>query len=449
MKKIISFFVYLCLVILPVNAKTIDKVISQSDLGIRSFMSVYVINADTNKEIYKKNELKLFNPASTLKLLTFATSYKVLGEDYEFKTSIYKYNNDLYLKLSGDTLLESKDLVKLFKELKTKYDTSKINNIYIDDSIMNKYLPYPAGWMQDDMWPYARTITPYIIDSNYVKIAIKRSSLATKVDIIQNDEYKLPIINDLKLDLDNSQTQKIKIERMYGDDSSIIKFGGIINKDAIIDLPVLKPDINFDIKLRKALDKNSIIFDKKITSRKTPQNAVELVSISHKIEDISKSILLNSNSFAAETVFRIAAAKYINYSRSATAQDAIDMFYEINNSFSKDDVTIADGSGVSRYNLINTKTAVEMFNKLNKETNVARLMSSANQGTLKNRMLFLEGNLRAKTGTLSNMSALVGTLTTKKGKDVIFCTIVQNSSKRKAILKNFENELITTIYRKY
>lgn len=449
MKKIITFFICAYLIILPVSAKSIDKVIAQSDLGLRSSLSVYVVNANTNKEIYKKNELRLLNPASILKLLTFATSYKVLGENYQFTTSIYKHNNDLYLKLACDTLLSSDDLVNLFKDLKTKYDISKIDNIFVDDTIINKYLPYPSGWMQDDIWPYSRPITPYIIDNNYVKIAIKRSSLATKVDIIQNDNYKLPIINDLKLDLDNSKTQEIKIERMYGDDSTIIKFSGIINKDAMVDLPVLKPEINFDIKLRKALEKNSINYENKIINKKTPKDALEIASVSHSIEDVSKSILLNSSSFAAETVFRAAAAKHINYSQSATAQDAIDMFYEINSAYSKEYIKIADGSGVSRYNLMSAKTAVEIFNRLNKETNVAKLMATANQGTLKNRMLFLEDNLRAKTGTLSNMSALIGTLKTKKGKEVIFCTIIQNSSKRRAILKNFENELITSIYRRY
>lgn len=434
---------------LSASAKTIDKVIAKSDLGLRSSMGIYVIDANTNKEIYKKNELKLLNPASTLKLLSFATSYKVLGVDYKFETTLYKINNDLYLKLGADPLLSTNDLVELFKEAKNKINFAKINNFYIDDSIMNKFLPYPSGWMQDDIWPHARLITPYIIDNNYSKIAIKRSSLATKIDILQDDEYKLPIINELELDLDNSKAQEINIERLYGENSSIVKFSGIINKDVIFDLPVLKPEINFNIKLNKALNKNQINYTKKITAKKCPKNAAKIASVNHNIEEISQKILLSSDSFTSEIVFRTAAAKHINYSHPATAQDAIDMFYEINKTLDDEYIKIADGSGVSRYNLISAKSAVQIFNNLDKETNVSKLMASANQGTLKNRMSFLENNLKAKTGTLSNMSALIGTLTTKKNKKIIFCTIVQNSSKRKAVLKNFENDLITAIYRTY
>ena len=116
MKKIIIFFIFLCFAITPTKANTIEKIVAQSNLGIKSSLGIYVINSDTNKEIYKKNEQKMLTPASTLKTLTFATSYKVLGENYKFSTEIYKLNNDIYLKLSGDTLLTSSDLVNLFKE---------------------------------------------------------------------------------------------------------------------------------------------------------------------------------------------------------------------------------------------------------------------------------------------------------------------------------------------
>ena len=58
------------------------------------------------------------NPASTLKTLTFGASNIVLGSDYEFETALYKYGNDLYLKLGGDALLSKNDLVNIFSQFK-------------------------------------------------------------------------------------------------------------------------------------------------------------------------------------------------------------------------------------------------------------------------------------------------------------------------------------------
>ena len=89
------------------------------------------------------------NPASILKTITFGISYLVLGEDYKFETALYKdSSNNVYVKLGGDTLLSQGDLVNLFKEFKEKFDTTKINNIYIDDSLLDKN-PYPISCIQD------------------------------------------------------------------------------------------------------------------------------------------------------------------------------------------------------------------------------------------------------------------------------------------------------------
>ena len=76
-------------------------------------------------------------------------------------------------------------------------------------------------------------------------------------------------------------------------------------------------------------------------------------------------------------------------------------------------------------------------------------MAKPGEGTLTQRLLPVKDNLRAKTGTLSKMSSITGSVKTQKGNDVLFTIIVQNSPKRKAVLKNFENTIIGIIYRKY
>ena len=440
MKKILlSLFVSLFF-IHGVQANEIDKYIKKNGFELKSTVSIFA--KKNNKVVYKKHPQKLLNPASVLKALTFGASYITLGDDYKFETILYKdNNNNFYLKLGGDTLLTTKDLTQLFSQIKK----CKINNIYIDDTIFDK-TPYPQSWMQEDMYPNERAITPYIIDNNFSEIAIKRSSLATTIDIIQNDPYKIAIINNLKLSkTENAYT----IEKVYGEDSQILSFKGTIAKDEIIHLPVLNPEINFDIRLRRALDKAQITYLNKVFVKAVPQGAVRVASISHNINEISKNILLNSDNFSSEVVFRVAAAKYINYSHSATLDDAISMFKDVFKNEMSDDIKISDGSGVSRHNLVNAEFIVNCLEKLFQNENYKNLLATANQGTLKDRLIFLENNLRAKTGTLSDMSSIAGTLTSKSGSNVTFAMIVQNSPKRKAILKNFENNVITSFYRRY
>ncbi len=450
MKKIILSTIIMLFVSTPILANEIQKHIKQSGFGVSSTVGIYLTEKNSDKVLYKRNETKLLNPASTMKVLTFGASYLELGKDYKFETAIYKDSkNHIYLKLGADPLLSQNDLDKLIKEAKSKIDTSKIQGIYIDDTIIDK-TPYPDGWMSGDMWPNSRPHSPYIIDKNYVNIAINRSSLATKVDIIQNDDYKLPIINELQLAANDSNIQEIKVKKLYGENSSVINFQGTISKDEIFKLPVPDPELNFNIKLLKSISKNGIVYDKKIKRKKLPKDSIEkIASVSHTIEEISKDVLLQSDNFTSETIFKVAAAKYINYKHPATLDDATDMFKEKFEKFYTDGITIKDGSGVSRYNLVNPEFCAKVLKELCKDENFKNLMATPKKGTLKNRLLFLENNLRAKTGTLSQISCITGTMKTKKKREVVFSIMIQNSPKRMAVIKNFENGLIGIIYKNY
>ena len=449
MKKIIIGLFISILMAMPSFANEIDRYIRQTDFELQSTVSVYIQDEKSGNTLYKKNEQKLLNPASMLKTLTFGISYLVLGADYKFETALYKdSSNNIYVKLGADTLLSQGDLNNLFKEFKERFDVSKINNIYIDDTIIDK-TPYPISWMEEDVWPYSRAISPYIIDKNLTDILIKRSSLATKVEIIQNDEYKIPAINELKLADNDSQIQDIKLVRVWGEDKNIVNFQGTVSKDEILKLPVLRPDINFNIKLKKAMLKNGIKYPKTVLTASMPLNTVKVASVYHTIEELSKEILYNSDNFTSEVVSKVAAAKYINYAHPATFEDEINMFNDYLKNQQTEGIKIADSSGVSRYNLVTSEFISNFLAELFNKTNLKSLMATPPTGTLKDRLLFLKDNLRAKTGTLSKMSSITGGLKTEKGNNVIFSIIVQNSPKRKAVLKNFENTIIGIIYKQY
>ncbi len=444
-KNILKFFLLICIFFaqsafalkLP---NKIDKAIDESNFELKSIVSIYAENSKNNKILYKKNEQKLLNPASSLKALTFAASYLTLGCDYNFETALYKdKDGNLYIKLAADPDLTSNDLNNLFKSYK-----GNINTIYIDDSIIDK-VEYPNGWMVEDVWPNSAKLSPYIINDNKVKISINRSSLATKIDIIQNDEYKFAVINELK----PGKKQEYEIQRNYGENSPIITFSGTINKDETITLPVVDSKINFEVKLKKALEKNNIVYLKKFCVKKTPLKVTKVASISRSIDEVSRKILLNSNNYSSEIVFKVAGGKFKNKDYGSTA-DGLEMFNCIfKNIRGIDEIKITDASGVSRSNLVSTKFIVKTLKEIFKNEQLKNLYATANTGTLKDRLPFLENNLRAKTGTLMGLSTISGTLNSNSNEDIVFSIIIQNSLKRKALLKNFENKIIGILYRYY
>ena len=97
------------------------------------------------------------------------------------------------------------------------------------------------------------------------------------------------------------------------------------------------------------------------------------------------------------------------------------------------DLLLADGSGLSRYNLITAKALAAVLGEVAADTALGPLFEASlpiagRDGTLAARMggTRAEGNARAKTGSFSNARALAGYLRTADGERIAFAMIVNN-----------------------
>ena len=68
------------------------------------------------------------------------------------------------------------------------------------------------------------------------------------------------------------------------------------------------------------------------------------------------------------------------------------------------------------------------------------------EGTLLHRMIPIQNNLRAKTGTLSNTSSITGYITTRKGCNYVFNIIIQDAKTSENDKKNIEELILREIY---
>jgi len=90
-----------------------------------------------------------------------------------------------------------------------------------------------------------------------------------------------------------------------------------------------------------------------------------------------------------------------------------------------------DGSGLSRHNLVSPDSVIAIYDYMGKRSSFAKawrdsLTIGGVDGTLRNRFKGTrgEGNVRGKTGTINQVSALSGYLTTNGGEEVIFSALV-------------------------
>ena len=101
-------------------------------------------------------------------------------------------------------------------------------------------------------------------------------------------------------------------------------------------------------------------------------------------------------------------------------------------SIGENDVALNDGSGLSRNDLISANTTVQLLTFMSRHKYFAQfreaLPIAGVDGTLRTRMRGTpaEGNVRAKTGSLSSVASLSGYVTTAAGEHLVFSMMLNN-----------------------
>ena len=147
-------------------------------------------------------------------------------------------------------------------------------------------------------------------------------------------------------------------------------------------------------------------------------------------------VRLNKESDNLNAEMLLYAIAYKDSGAPAVAENGIEAVYNLIEllGFNRDDYVVADGSGVSRYNLVSTELILAALKYLyyHRPTDFRKIYNSLPiagvDGTLEKRFLntTAENNLRAKTGTISGVSALSGFVHAKTNKLIAFSIIVQN-----------------------
>jgi len=449
MKKLLITLIAL-LTGLSVQAKTfsIEKAISESGINSAA-ISVSVKNTKNSKVLYQHNQNTPRIPASTLKAVTSTISLDTLGKDFNFTTSLYKTtNNDLQLKLSGDPHFTKGDLNKLLKTAHAK-NIIEPKTFYIDDFVMDSVI-WGEGWQwDDDLNPLMPKFSSYNIDRNMLTAIIDPKTKGAPANIQLNTFYPVTFMNLVTTGKENS----ISLTRNNHISPDIINVNGVITSRMSKKIPVNSPKRYFLIKLDELLRDNKIDYCGAFPQRKTPLENIYLVDeIKRPVTIAVKDSLKNSSNLSAETLFKVAGGVFVNNTGAIT--NSILMFedYCLKNGLKKDNIKITDGSGVSKNNLMTTDFMTDFLLLQAKREDFDEyiaLYPTAGEGTLNNRMLYFKDIVYAKTGTLSDASAICGYLKTRNGNLVTFDIMIQDAKSSSSDKKAAEEQIIRAIYNKY
>ena len=372
---------------------TVDTLLQSTQLGL------HIVDLHTGTVLYARNEQQRMRPASTEKVVTAIAALDRLGPSYLLSTRLLATANvsggtlhgDLYVQGVMDPLLSTADVQALVAKLKST-GIRRIAGRLLADASFKDSDEFGWGWCWDDDNP---TLSPLLI-------------------------------------------------------------GG-------------KPGLMTT--LRNALSRAGITVTKGTATGTAPASARCLAALQRPLTAVLQPMMKESDNLCAEAVFyqlrptpypsrnggeRLAQGKH--YSRNLAAKavgDVIERAYSLQSLPSLTggggggSSVIADGSGLSLYNYQTPETFTRLltyaaarpdsiFNPL-----LTALPIAAVDGTLKKRMAGTPaaGNVRAKTGSVTAVSTLVGYTTQRSTGHLIAFAIMNQGVQRMADGRSLQDKI--------
>lgn len=416
---------------------------------------VSIREADTGERIYDHFGDTRLIPASNIKLFTAAAAFETLGEDYRFSTEIHTdgiikgklLKGNLYLKGKGDPTLLQEDFEEFAQELKSQ-GIEKIKGDLIGDDTWydDVRLSEDITW-QDEVYYYgaqvsALTASPnedYDAGSLIVEVNPGDSAGAEpKVSMSPETDY-VTIVNQAQT-VPADQPKTVSISREHGTNEIIVEGNIPVEGSRTREWIAVDEPSGYALDLfENALLAEGIEWAGKHTLEMgvTPEGSTLLLEHeSMTLAEFSIPFMKLSNNGHGEVLVK-EMGRVVQGEGSWEA--GLEVMEDVAGTVgvNTDTILLRDGSGMSHVNLIPVNEVSQLLVGVQNKSwfdsylNALPVAGNAERfvgGTLRNRMkeTAAQENVRAKTGTLTAVSALSGYATTKDGKPLIFSIIINN-----------------------
>ena len=446
----------------------------------RGQVGIKIISLNTGKTIFENNAEKYFMPASNMKSFTVAAALEKLSPDFHFVTSVYAaampdatgtIRGDLTIFGRGDiaisTAFYNGDYYKGLDALAEKIVQAGVKRIegnLVGDESYFTGNPIPSGWDWDDLqWYYGAEISALGINDNAVDLFVKPNSVNTPciVQVLPINTI-VKVVNRCKTSAKGTKRDLQVVKKL---DRNILEVSGTMPSEDVSysgSVAVSHPaDIFIEI-LRGLLLKKGITItglNKTVNVKDKTASAAPPIEIA-KLESpplslIAAKTLKPSQNLYTETILwtlgqnsAVIPSKLVgsteqnplNNPKSTSSERGLFIVQNFLGEIGipSDSVIQWDGSGLSRHNLVTPNSLVGLYTYMAKQSRYANVWRDALtiggvDGTLKNRFVGTPaaGNVRGKTGTIDQVSALSGYVNTAAGESLVFSIIVNGVTSSK------------------
>ncbi len=416
-----------------------------------------VVNKLNNSQIYSRDSDKYFIPASNLKLLLAAAALQQLGANYRIRTSIYGTDQGLLRLVGrGDPSLTDVQLTALARQLKL---TGVRQLTYLaaegdrTDDIINP--DWEWGDIQAD---YGAPIGSLIINQNAVTLQLLPQQIGQPLRLVWTDPMaatQWQSVDNQSVTVKPGEPTEVKLNR---DLSGILHLSGQLSINSppeSVSLAVINPAENFVQHLRRVLliagikDNSDRVRLNIVEVQKQLANAPEIAAInSPPLSQLLVEANLNSNNLYAEALLRTLGSK-VNSLDSNSQTGLIAAKQALTNlGVDPKGYVMADGSGLSRHNLVSPDAIAQTLSAMASSPYAAVYRASLPvagvSGTLLNRLKNTpaQGVVSAKTGTMSGVLALSGYINAPNYEPLVFSIIVNQSNQSSATIRQAVDEVV-------
>ncbi len=412
-----------------------------------SQVAISAIDLSNNQLIYTRNADTLMLPASTQKLLTAVTAKLQLPTDFRFNTQLYakgeiqagKLNGDLYLSFNGDPTLTTENLNALLKQAYANGLTEVSGDLYLFKQADEKH--QAVGWLWNDLGIcFAAPVSRFIIDHNCIHGQFQPQKNSNKGQL--NFPANLPVSLATNAYFDPSEQEEFCELELTRLPLNQFKISGCYLGTKAVKLAIALSDPeHYALQtVTRLITSSGIKLNGQITT--TTQSIQDMTLLSqHRsapLDTLLRTMLENSDNLIADSLFKAIGASYFDRDGSFTNGAAAMRQLLTAEGIDLEHAEIVDGSGLSRYNLLNANQLSQLLQLIYGDKRLNSLIDmlpvAGKTGTLRYKSPYsrapLKEQVHAKTGTMQGVDNLAGFLTTKKQGHIAFVVLENGQSQK-------------------
>lgn len=435
-----SLFFILIFLPIQVMAEQWDALHSLLPKGAQ--LSYIVVDPVKNKVLTKFQDATLRTPASIQKLLTATAAKIYLGENFRYNTRIKGnkknlknglYKGDIRFDFVGDPTLLRADIRNMIGELKHLGIRKISGNVILNSAQFSGY-----QWSDGQAWNdlgvcYTSPSNAIIINRNCVLGNLTVSTRnKTKTRLFIPDYEPVEISNEVSV-VTKKQREKqfcaLELTRESGNKYHL--WGCMVSRNHPLGLAFSVNDpfryaqniISQEFKNTGISVSGKLLHEKNTA---TSQGGFVDTLVTHqspKLDDLLQVMMKQSDNLIADSLFKTLGAHYFN--RAGNFRNGRKAVLDIlkGQGIDLENAYLADGSGLSRHNLLSASLLMSVLNYVYHNDNTLQLLSTfpvaGVDGTLKHHKGIsgkrFNGKIMAKTGSMKGVTNLLGVVKSDRG----------------------------------